>query len=161
MQISIQTGRRSTSGTRRNVLVGVRVGDAVVFVDHVAEESPALSYVARTHAGRPLYTSAAGKALLANLPDEEMYRLLDLPGAERAAEVRLFLAELPEPNRRSHRNHVPLVSWCPGWGSNPHGPGGPGGFKLTIGRVSRCSTMSDHAAEQGVRGIALLTRVRP
>ena len=79
-----------------NVLVGVRVGDAIVFVDHVGQESPGLTYVARTHARRPLYTSAAGKTLLANLPDDEMYRLLDLAGPERADEVRRFLAELPE-----------------------------------------------------------------
>jgi DNA-binding IclR family transcriptional regulator len=79
-----------------NVLVGVRVGDAIVFVDHVGQESPALTYVARTHARRPLYPSAAGKTLLANLPDEEMYRVLDLAGPERADDVRRFLAELPE-----------------------------------------------------------------
>ena len=79
-----------------NVLVGVRVGDAIVFIDHVGEESPGLTYVARTHARRPLYTSAAGKTLLANVPDDEMYRLLDLAGPEQAGEVRQFLAELPE-----------------------------------------------------------------
>jgi DNA-binding IclR family transcriptional regulator len=77
-----------------SVLVGVLVGDAVVFVDHVGEESPALTYVARTHARRPLYTSAAGKTLLANLPDQEMNRLLDLAGPERAGDVGQFLAEL-------------------------------------------------------------------
>jgi DNA-binding IclR family transcriptional regulator len=79
-----------------SVLVGVRVGDAIVFVDHVGEESPGLTYVARTHARRPLYTSAAGKTLLANVPDQEMYRLLDLAGPEQAGDVRQFLAELPE-----------------------------------------------------------------
>ncbi len=78
------------------VLVGVRVGDAIVFVDHVGEESPGLTFVARTQARRPLYTSAAGKTLLANVPDDEMNRLLDLAGPEQAAEVRQFLAELPE-----------------------------------------------------------------
>ena len=60
------------------------------------EESPGLTFVARTHARRPLYTSAAGKTLLANVPDEEMYRLLDLAGPDQAGEVRQFLAELPE-----------------------------------------------------------------
>ncbi len=79
-----------------NVLVGVRVGDAIVFTDHVGEESPSLTFVARTHARRPLYTSAAGKTLLANVPDDEMYRLLDLAGPEQADAVRQFLAELPE-----------------------------------------------------------------
>ena len=79
-----------------NVLVGVRVGDAIVFIDYVGEESPSLTFVARTHARRPLYTSAAGKTLLANVPDDEMYRLLDLAGPEQAGEVRQFLAELPE-----------------------------------------------------------------
>ncbi len=78
------------------VLVGVRVGDAIVFTDLVGEDSPSLTFVARTHARRPLYTSAAGKTLLANVPDDEMYRLLDLAGPEQAAEVRQFLAELPD-----------------------------------------------------------------
>jgi DNA-binding IclR family transcriptional regulator len=78
------------------VFVGVRVGDAIVFTDHVGEESPSLTFVARTHARRPLYTSAAGKTLLAGVPDDEMYRLLDLAGPEQAREVRQFLTELPE-----------------------------------------------------------------
>jgi DNA-binding IclR family transcriptional regulator len=78
------------------VLVGVRVGDSIVFTDFVGEESPSLSFVARTHARRPLYSSAAGKTLLANVPDAEMYRLLDLAGPEQAGEVRQFLADLPE-----------------------------------------------------------------
>src|SRR6478609_8972726 len=62
----------------------------------LAALSPSLSFVARTHARRPLYTSAAGKTLLANVPDDEMYRLLDLASPEQAGEVRQFLAELPE-----------------------------------------------------------------
>jgi DNA-binding IclR family transcriptional regulator len=78
------------------VLVGVRVGDAIVFTDYVGEESSNLTFVARTHARRPLYTSAAGKTLLANVPDDERYRLLDLAGPQQAGEVRQFLAELPE-----------------------------------------------------------------
>jgi DNA-binding IclR family transcriptional regulator len=78
------------------VLVGVRVGDSLVFTDHAGEESPALTFVARTHARRPLYTSAAGKVLLANVPDEERNRLLDLARPAQAGEVRQFLAELPE-----------------------------------------------------------------
>ena len=79
-----------------NVLVGVRVGDAIVFIDYVGEESPSLTFVARTHARRPLYTSAAGKTLLANLPDDEMYRLLDMASPEQQGEVRYFLTELPD-----------------------------------------------------------------
>jgi DNA-binding IclR family transcriptional regulator len=78
------------------VLVGVRVGDSIVFTDHMGDESPALTFVARTHARRPLYTSAAGKTLLANVPDDEMNRLLDLASPEQADEVRQFLTELPE-----------------------------------------------------------------
>jgi len=78
------------------VLVGVRVGDAMIFTDHAGEESPSLTFAARTHARRPLYTSAAGKILLANVPDDEMHRLLDLAGHEHADDVRQFLAELSE-----------------------------------------------------------------
>jgi DNA-binding IclR family transcriptional regulator len=78
------------------VLVGVRVGDAIIFTDLVGEESPRLRFVARIHARRPLYSSAAGKTLLANLADEEMYRLLDLASPEQLGEVQQFLAELPD-----------------------------------------------------------------
>ena len=78
------------------VLVGVRVGDAIVFTDHAGAESPSLTFVARTHARRPLYSSAAGKTLLANVPNDEMNRLLDLASPEQADEVRQFLTELPD-----------------------------------------------------------------
>jgi DNA-binding IclR family transcriptional regulator len=78
------------------VLVGVRVGDAMIFTDYVGQESPSLTFAARTHARRPLYTSAAGKILLANVPDDEMHRLLGAAGPEHAVDVRQFLAELPE-----------------------------------------------------------------
>jgi DNA-binding IclR family transcriptional regulator len=78
------------------IFVGVRVGDSIVFTDYAGEESPSLTFVARTHARRPLYASAAGKTLLANVPDDEMNRLLDLASPEQAAEVRQFLAELPD-----------------------------------------------------------------
>jgi Protein of unknown function (DUF5131)/Bacterial transcriptional regulator len=60
------------------------------------EESPSLTFAARAHARRPLYTSAAGKTLLANVPDDEMYRLLDLAAPEHAGAVGQFLADLPE-----------------------------------------------------------------
>lgn len=78
------------------VLVGVRIGDAMIFTDHAGEESPSLTFAARTHARRPLYTTAAGKILLANVPEDQMHRLLDLAGPDHADDVRLFLAELPE-----------------------------------------------------------------
>ncbi len=78
------------------VLVGVRIGDGMIFTDHAGEESPSLTFAARTHARRPLYTSAAGKILLANIPDDEMHRLVDLAGPEQAGDVRQFLTELPE-----------------------------------------------------------------
>ena len=82
------------------VLIGVRVGDAMVFTDYAGHESPGLTFVARNHARRPLYSSAAGKTLLANVPDDEMNRLLDLAGPEQAGDVRQFLAELPEIRER-------------------------------------------------------------
>jgi DNA-binding IclR family transcriptional regulator len=78
------------------ILVGVRVGDSMIFTDYAGDDSPALTFVARSHARRPLYSSAAGKILLAFLPDDEMYRLLDLAGPEQAADVRQFLTELPD-----------------------------------------------------------------
>ena len=83
-----------------SVLVGVRVGDAMIFTDYAGQESPSLTFAARTHARRPLYTSAAGKILLANVPDDEMHRLLDDAGPEHAGDVRQFLTELPKISSR-------------------------------------------------------------
>ena len=60
------------------VFVGVRVGDAIVFVDHVGEELTQPD-VHRAHPRpSPALHHAAGKTLLANVGDDEMYRLLDL-----------------------------------------------------------------------------------
>ncbi len=81
---------------RCTVFVGVRVGDAVIFTDYAGDESPSLTFVARTQARRPLYTSAAGKTLLANVRDDEMHRLLSIAGPDDAGAVRQFLTELPE-----------------------------------------------------------------
>jgi len=102
------------------VLVGVRVGDAIVFTDLVGEESPSLTFVARTHARRPLYTSAAGKTLLANVPDDEMYRLLDLAGPEQAGEFdnsspsspRSAPADSPSIGELRSRTHLPWPRRC-------------------------------------------------
>jgi len=78
------------------VLIGVRVGDRVVFTDYVGDKEPNLIFVARTRARRPLCTSAAGKVLLGNVAEEEMYRPLDLAGPEHAADALRFVAELPD-----------------------------------------------------------------
>ena len=80
----------------RTVLAGVLVGDAIVFTDYAGEDSDSMTFVARIHARRPLYTSAAGKTLLANLPAGDMARLLRLASPDQAGEVRQFLAELPD-----------------------------------------------------------------
>jgi IclR family acetate operon transcriptional repressor len=68
----------------------------MIFTDYAGQESPSLTFAARTHARRPLYTRAAGKILLANVPDDELHRLLDDAGPEHAGDVRQFLTELPE-----------------------------------------------------------------
>lgn len=77
-----------------DILLGVQVGDALIFVDHVGE-SPMMEFVTRQHARRPLHMSAAGKILLANLPQEEMNQILDLAGPEKWAEIQQFLLEVP------------------------------------------------------------------
>jgi DNA-binding IclR family transcriptional regulator len=77
------------------VLVGIRVGDSLIHVDHVGQ-APVLEYVSRTYARRSLFRSAAGKVLLANLPEPEMNRLTDLTGPEEVDAVQAFLLEVPE-----------------------------------------------------------------
>jgi DNA-binding IclR family transcriptional regulator len=59
-----------------SVLFGVRVGESVVYVDHIGD-SARLLYVAQSRRRRPLLETAAGKVLLAEMDDESLYRYLD------------------------------------------------------------------------------------
>lgn len=57
------------------VILGVRVGDDVVYIDE-AGDHPVLQHRARTRARTPLLDSVAGKVLIASLPDAEMHEYL-------------------------------------------------------------------------------------
>lgn len=77
-----------------SVLIGVRVGRSLVYVDQIGDES-ALEFASRNHSRRSLYATSSGKAILAALPVREMDDLLhSAPSAERD-DVERFLAELP------------------------------------------------------------------
>lgn len=81
-----------------SVMVGVGVGDSMVYVDQVGD-SPTLEFVARNHSRRSLYATASGKIILAELPYKEMDSLLLSAPHSEAAAVQAFLTELPEIRR--------------------------------------------------------------
>jgi IclR family acetate operon transcriptional repressor len=78
-----------------SVLVGVGVGDSVVYLDQLGD-SPVLEFVARNHSRRSLYATASGKIVLSELPAKEMDAFLLAAPASESADVAAFLAELPK-----------------------------------------------------------------
>lgn len=79
---------------QRNLLVGIQVGDALVYIDQVGD-GPMVEYLAYTHHRRPLLTTATGKIILANLPSRDLQTLLTEFSRYNAAIVEEFLVELP------------------------------------------------------------------
>lgn len=78
--------------TGLSVLLGVRVGEHVVYVDEVGE-SPPVRFIAKSRARRPLLETASGQIMLADMPEPELHRFLrDHPNQPAVAE---FLAQLP------------------------------------------------------------------
>lgn len=75
------------------VLLGVRVGQHVVYVDD-AGDGMYLQFIARTRARRPLLETAAGQVLLAVLPEDELHRFLQRHPDHAAVER--YLEALPE-----------------------------------------------------------------
>lgn len=79
---------------QRNLLVGIQVGDALVYIDQVGD-GPMMEYLAYTRHRRPLLTTATGKIILANLPSRELQTLLTEFSRHNAALVEEFLIDLP------------------------------------------------------------------
>jgi DNA-binding IclR family transcriptional regulator len=75
------------------VLLGVRVGDDLVFIDE-AGDHPALQYLAHTRVRHHLLFGTAGKALVAAFDDDEMHTFLKRQGRQDL--VNEFLAEVQE-----------------------------------------------------------------
>jgi DNA-binding IclR family transcriptional regulator len=80
--------------TGQTVLLGVVVGGAVMYLDHVTND-PRFAFLAETHAPRPLLRTACGRVLLANMERREQHDLLRREPAGSAALVEQFLQELP------------------------------------------------------------------
>ncbi|WP_019631453.1 IclR family transcriptional regulator [Actinomadura atramentaria] len=79
-----------------SVLLGVKVGQNVVYVDEVGDTS-GLQFVAYTRRHRPVLRTAAGKALLAFLDDRELHELLAVHPDQDG--IGPFLAEVDEIRR--------------------------------------------------------------
>jgi len=75
-----------------SVLLGVRMGDDVVYVDEVGD-SPEVQFVAKARARRPLLETASGKIVLADMPEADLLRFLrNSPDRDL---VTTFLREVP------------------------------------------------------------------
>lgn len=77
-----------------NVVVAVQVGDTYVSIDRVSE-NPDTDFLTRDHQRRPLLSTALGKTILANLPDDELDSYLTSTGRNDPTVVESFLRDLP------------------------------------------------------------------
>jgi DNA-binding IclR family transcriptional regulator len=78
--------------TGLDVLLGVRMGEHVVYIDEVGED-PVLRFIAKSRARRPLLETASGKIMLADMPENELHHFLRNHPNQEA--VSAFLPELP------------------------------------------------------------------
>ncbi|MGK2886983.1 MAG: IclR family transcriptional regulator [Rhodococcus sp. (in: high G+C Gram-positive bacteria)] len=75
-----------------SVLLGVRMGDDVVYIDEMGD-SPEVQFVAKARARRPLLKTASGKIVLADMPEAELLRFLrNCPETDLVSQI---LRELP------------------------------------------------------------------
>lgn len=74
-----------------SVLLAVRVGEHVVYVDEVGD-SPPVRFIAKSRARRPLLETSSGKVMLADMPEPELHDFLRNHPNQHA--VSLFLAEI-------------------------------------------------------------------
>ncbi len=77
-----------------NVLVGIQVGDTLVYIDQVGN-GLMMEFLAYSHNRRPLLVTATGKVIMANLPNRELQGLLSEFEKSNPSGVEQFLAELP------------------------------------------------------------------
>lgn len=78
--------------TGLGVLLGVRMGEHVVYIDEVGED-PALRFIAKNRARRPLLETASGKIMLADMPENDLHHFLRNHPNQQA--VSAFLRQLP------------------------------------------------------------------
>lgn len=76
-----------------SVSLSVQLGDTSVTIDQVGLTSRT-DFLAWDRVRRPLPTPAAGKIILANLPDVELHKILRSLQAESSEDVEIFLDEL-------------------------------------------------------------------
>lgn len=79
-----------------SVLLGVKMGQHVVYIDEVGE-SPHLVYLARSRMRRPMLETVAGRCILAHLPPNELHEYLESqPDTDL---VDQYLSDLPDIRR--------------------------------------------------------------
>ncbi|MGW4124825.1 IclR family transcriptional regulator [Nocardia sp. NPDC004711] len=79
----------------RSVYVGVRFGDSCISLDQVGL-THMWDFASWDRSRRPLLITAAGKVILAGLPDADLHSFLSSARKSEPHHVETFLAELPE-----------------------------------------------------------------
>jgi DNA-binding IclR family transcriptional regulator len=93
--------RRLNEDTEETVLLGVRVGNAVVYTDQIESRHP-IRYTAPTHVRRPMLTTSMGKLFLSELDERQVRRIAQSSQTGEPIDLDALLAELAEVRSRGY-----------------------------------------------------------
>jgi DNA-binding IclR family transcriptional regulator len=100
--------RRLNQETEETVLLGIRVGNSVVYTDQIESRHP-IRYAAPTHERRPMLTTSLGKIYLAEMDDRQVRRIAQSQPTDPPVDLDALLSELAEVRRRGFAiNHPPM-----------------------------------------------------
>jgi DNA-binding IclR family transcriptional regulator len=93
--------RRLNEETEETVLLGMRVGNSVVYTDQI-ESRHQIRYTAPTHERRPMLTTSMGKLYLAEMDDRQVRRIAQTQPTDPPIDVDALFAELAEVRRHGY-----------------------------------------------------------
>jgi DNA-binding IclR family transcriptional regulator len=100
--------RRLNKETEETILLGMRVGNSVVYTDQI-ESRHQIRYTAPTHERRPMLTTGMGKLYLSEMDERQVRRIAQTQPTDPPIDVDALLAELAEVRQRGYSiNYLPM-----------------------------------------------------
>lgn len=141
------------------VLLGVMVGDNLIYVD-AAGDDPRLEYYVYNRSRRPLLDTAGGKILLASLPDAKLQeRLAELQSIFSSEDVEAFVSQVRSLRQRGYSTSVAVPgSSAVGVGIAGRASGSVVAALIAVGEQEDVEGREAHVAQALKNGLASLDR---
>jgi DNA-binding IclR family transcriptional regulator len=96
--------------TEETVLLGIRVGNSVVYTDQIESRHP-IRYAAPTHERRPMLTTSMGKLFLAEMDERQVRRIARSQPTAELVDIDALLDELQQVRERGYStNYLSMQS---------------------------------------------------